>query len=98
MSGEQFATGDAVSRLREVRRTARDGRVIIVAADDPLNLAGIVTPGERVRAVPSLKVAYQDGVPIAALRGKRIRSLVEPGVPVSGVPSGHGASASGSPL
>jgi ATP-dependent Lhr-like helicase len=96
MSGEQFATGEAVSRLREVRRTACDGRVIIVAADDPLNLAGIVTPGDRVRAVPSLKVAYQDGVPIAALRGRRIRPLVEPGVPVSGVPSGHGASAAGS--
>jgi ATP-dependent Lhr-like helicase len=63
--------------LREVRRTARDGRVIIVSADDPLNLAGLVTPGERVRAVPSLRVAYQDGVPIASLRGKRIRPLVE---------------------
>jgi ATP-dependent Lhr-like helicase len=98
MSGEQFATGEAVSRLREVRRTSGDGRVIIVAADDPLNLAGIVTPGERVRAVPSMKVAYQDGVPIAALRGKRIRPLVEPGVPVLSVPSGHDASALGHPL
>jgi ATP-dependent Lhr-like helicase len=78
MSGEQFAASDAVSRLREVRRTPRDGRVVIIAADDPLNLAGLVTPGERVRAVPSLRVAYQDGVPIAALRGKRIRTLLEP--------------------
>jgi ATP-dependent Lhr-like helicase len=85
MSGEQFATSEAVGRLREVRRTARDGRVVIVSADDPLNLAGLVTPGERVRAVPSLRVAYQDGVPIASLRGKRIRPLVEPAA--SGLPS-----------
>ena len=75
MSGEQFATSDAVSRLREVRRTAHDERVIIISATDPLNLAGIITTGERVRAVPASRVAYRDGVPIAALRGKRIRPL-----------------------
>jgi ATP-dependent Lhr-like helicase len=81
MSGEQFATADAVSRLREVRRTTRDERVIIISATDPLNLAGIITAGERVRAVPSSRVAYRDGVPIAAIRGKRIRPLVEPDTP-----------------
>ncbi len=51
MSGEQFALGDAIVRLREVRRTPPDGRCLVISAADPLNLAGIVTAGERVRAV-----------------------------------------------
>ena len=49
MSGEQFALPDAVERLREIRRTRADGRLITIGTADPLNLAGIITPGERVR-------------------------------------------------
>jgi ATP-dependent Lhr-like helicase len=63
MSGEQFALPDAVERLRETRRTPADGRLIVISAADPLNLAGIVTAGERIRAVASVRVAYRDGVP-----------------------------------
>ena len=50
MSGEQFALADAVDRLREVRRTPLNGALIAISAADPLNLAGIVTPGDRVPA------------------------------------------------
>jgi ATP-dependent helicase Lhr and Lhr-like helicase len=76
MSGEQFALPEAVERLREIRRSAPDGRVIAISAADPLNLAGIVTTGERVRAVASSRVAYLDGVPLAALEGEYVRPLV----------------------
>jgi ATP-dependent Lhr-like helicase len=75
MSGEQFALSDAVERLREVRRTPLDGRVVAISAADPLNLAGIVTTGERVRGVAANRVAYRNGVPVAALEGEYIRSL-----------------------
>ena len=75
MSGEQFALVDAVSRLREIRRTPADGRLLVIGAVDPLNLAGIVTAGERVRAVASSRVVYRDGVPIAALEGECVRTL-----------------------
>ncbi|HZW74397.1 MAG TPA: ATP-dependent DNA helicase, partial [Caldimonas sp.] len=37
-SGEQFALPEAVERLREVRRSAPDGRLITISAADPLNL------------------------------------------------------------
>src|SRR5213076_2633598 len=50
MSGEQFALGDAIERLREIRRTRVDGHCVIISAADPLNLAGVVTAGDRVRA------------------------------------------------
>jgi ATP-dependent Lhr-like helicase len=77
MSGEQFASPEAVERLREIRRSASDGKVIVIAAADPLNLAGIITTGDRVRAVASSRVAYRDGVPVAALEGDYMRPLVD---------------------
>ena len=49
--GEQFARPDAVELLRIVRRDADRGQTVRVAAADPLNLAGIVTPGPRVSAL-----------------------------------------------
>ena len=81
MTGEQFAMADAVSRLREIRRTPADGRLLVIAGVDPLNLAGIVTAGDRVRAVSSNRVAYRDGVPIAAVEGESMRILTETGEP-----------------
>ena len=49
--GEQFARPDAVELLRIVRRDGDGGQGVRVAAADPLNLAGIVTPGPRVSAL-----------------------------------------------
>jgi len=77
MSGEQFALPDAVERLREIRRTPPNGRVHVICAADPLNLAGIVTTGERVRAIAASRIAYRDGIPLAALEGEYVRPLVE---------------------
>src|SRR5207247_3026966 len=67
MSGEQYALAGAVERLREVRRTPHDGRLLAISAADPLNLAGIVTAGERVRAAGRNRLVYRDGVPLAVL-------------------------------
>jgi ATP-dependent Lhr-like helicase len=71
MSGEQFALPRAVERLREVRRTPASGRPIAISAADPLNLAGIVTAGERVRAAARTHIVYQDGSPIDVLDGSQ---------------------------
>jgi len=76
MSGEQFATPGAIEQLREIRRTAPDGRSIVVSAADPLNLAGIVTAGDRVRAVAATRVVYRDGIPLAAMEGDYVRPLI----------------------
>jgi ATP-dependent Lhr-like helicase len=75
MAGEQFALPRAVERLREVRRGAADGRVLGIATADPLNLVGIVTAGERVRAAARNRLAYRDGVPLAVREGDFIREL-----------------------
>ena len=75
MSGEQFALPDAVERLREVRRTPADGGLIAISAADPLNLAGIVTSGERIRAVGRTRIAYRNGVPLAVREGDFVKEL-----------------------
>ena len=63
--GEQFALPEAVDSLREARKHESQ-QEIAVAAADPLNLAGIVIPGERVAAVPGKEVRYRNGLLILA--------------------------------
>jgi ATP-dependent Lhr-like helicase len=75
-SGEQFALPEAAALLR---KTARDGgreRVAISAAD-PLNLAGIVTPGDKVPRLPGNRLLYEAGVPVAVQSGGEVRYLRE---------------------
>jgi ATP-dependent Lhr-like helicase len=77
MSGEQYALPDAVPVLREVRRSAPTGAFYAVSTADPLNLAGIVTAGDRVPARGRNRIAYRDGVPVAVLESQAVR-LLEP--------------------
>jgi ATP-dependent helicase Lhr and Lhr-like helicase len=59
--GEQFAVPEAVASLREIRAANNTNEAITVAATDPLNLAGIVVPGERPAAVPGKTVTFLGG-------------------------------------
>ncbi|ABS24621.1 DEAD/DEAH box helicase [Anaeromyxobacter sp. Fw109-5] len=65
-SGEQFALPEAVDALRAARR-AGDGHAerLDLSASDPLNLAGILTPGPRIPAVPGSRLVLEGGVPAA---------------------------------
>jgi ATP-dependent Lhr-like helicase len=76
MSGEQFALPDAVERLRETRRTPPDDQFVTISAADPLNLTGIITPGERLRAAAANRIVYLRGVPVTAMEGDMLRLLV----------------------
>jgi ATP-dependent Lhr-like helicase len=62
--GEQYALPGAVEALREVRKRDRTGEVIRISACDPLNLAGILTPGPRVPALRNNFVTLRDGLPV----------------------------------
>ena len=62
--GEQFALPEAVEALRSVHKRPGGGEVVHLSASDPLNVAGILTPGARVPAVVGNRVAYRDGVPV----------------------------------
>ncbi len=63
--GEQFASPEAVTGLREARRAPRTGELVALSGADPLNLAGILTPGPKVPALTGNRILYRDGVPIA---------------------------------
>jgi ATP-dependent Lhr-like helicase len=60
--GEQFALPVAVESLRATRRLAPSGETITLSAADPLNLVGILVPGERVPAISGRVVTFRDGV------------------------------------
>jgi ATP-dependent Lhr-like helicase len=63
--GEQFALPVAVESLRALRHRRPAGDVVTIAASDPLNLVGVLVPGERVPAVTGRTVSFRDGVALA---------------------------------
>ena len=60
--GQQFALPEAVEFLRAIRREKKS-ETILVSAADPLNLAGILTPGPRVSPYSGLTIAFTAGMP-----------------------------------
>jgi ATP-dependent Lhr-like helicase len=62
--GEQFALPVAVESLRATRKMPPTGEVTTLSAADPLNLIGILVPGERVPAISGRTVIFRDGVPV----------------------------------
>ncbi len=64
--GEQFALPVAVESLRATRKLPAAGEVVTLSAADPLNLIGIIVPGERVPAISGKTVTYRDRVAMEA--------------------------------
>ena len=72
VSGEQFALPEAIGLLRSIRKTKTTGDLITLSAVDPLNLAGILTPGARIASVWKNRILLRDGVPVAGLEAGKI--------------------------
>jgi ATP-dependent Lhr-like helicase len=63
--GEQFALPVALESLRAARKIQpEDGQVVTISAADPLNLVGILVPGERVPSISGRTVSFRDGVAV----------------------------------
>jgi ATP-dependent Lhr-like helicase len=62
--GEQFALPVAVESLRAARKLPPTQETITLSAADPLNLVGIIVPGERVPAISGKTVSFRDGVAV----------------------------------
>ncbi len=63
--GEQFALPVAVESVRTLRNLPLNGDTLTLSAADPLNLVGILVPGERIPAISGRMVTYRDGVAIS---------------------------------
>lgn len=74
--GEQFALPVAVESLRATRKLPSAGETITISAADPLNLVGIIVPGERVPAISGRSVSYRDGVAAEAEQAPQSRVAV----------------------
>ena len=76
-AGEQFADPAAVRQLSRCRDPVAGSAtmVAIVAAADPLNLSGVLLPGERVPATSGNRLAFRNGQLVAALVAGEVRSL-----------------------
>ncbi len=67
--GEQFALPLAVESLRELRRLELSQgeraapELVTIAAADPLNLVGIIVPGERVPAISGRQLTLRNEFP-----------------------------------
>jgi ATP-dependent Lhr-like helicase len=61
-NGEQFALPEALDSLREARRSGIKTEPVSIAATDPLNLIGVVIPGERVTAIAGNRVMLDESV------------------------------------
>jgi len=62
--GEQFALPVAVESVRATRKLPPSGEVVTLSAADPLNLIGILVPGERVPAISGRTALFRDGIAI----------------------------------
>jgi ATP-dependent Lhr-like helicase len=74
-SGEQYALPEAVGALREMRRKAHADEWVSISGADPLNLAGILTPGAKIAALTGNRLIFHDGIPVAALIGGKVEFL-----------------------
>ena len=80
-SGEQFAWPETVEQLRYYRDSALhpgQNKPVIVSAADPLNIQGIITPGEKVPMAEGNRLLYRNGVSVANLIGGDFQWLAEP--------------------
>jgi ATP-dependent Lhr-like helicase len=71
-AGEQFAMPEAVVSLRECRRTEKRRETVAVTAADPLNLAGVVLPGEKIPINPRREIIFCDGVLAAEVSAEAV--------------------------
>ena len=70
-SGEQFALPEAVKLIRQVKKEETNEDLVAISASDPLNLTGLITPGQKIHAKTTNRILYRNGIPVAvSLAGK----------------------------
>jgi ATP-dependent Lhr-like helicase len=77
-SGEQFALPEAVGLLRNLDKDSgvnKDRSFLVIAAVDPLNLGGIITPGPKTPAINGHRILLSQGLPVARLQAETVEIL-----------------------
>ncbi|GAA0418612.1 DEAD/DEAH box helicase [Cocleimonas flava] len=66
VSGEQFALPEALNVLRKSRKNNKADQSITISSADPLNLIGILLPGDKVPVTPLTNISFINGVPVVS--------------------------------
>ncbi|MEJ7603169.1 MAG: hypothetical protein WKG01_35100, partial [Kofleriaceae bacterium] len=76
-----FALPEALDELRAARHPGASPEPCRVAATDPLNLVGILSPGPRVPSLVGNAVLFLDGIAVASLEAGTVmtRAPIPPG-------------------
>jgi ATP-dependent Lhr-like helicase len=77
VSGEQFALPEAVGTLRKIRQNKKMGQLTVLSSADPLNLVGILLPGEKIGLSAHTDIVFKDGVAIAVRHKNEIEYLCD---------------------
>jgi ATP-dependent Lhr-like helicase len=77
-AGEQFALSEVLESLRTARNE-RTPFTVTMAGSDPMNLLGVLVPGERIPAVPGKSFGYSTraNLPLSAVSGRSDRFASE---------------------
>lgn len=65
ISGEQFALPEALGALRKTRKIEKSGELVVLSSADPMNLTGIILPGEKIAISAHTHIVFRDGVVVA---------------------------------
>jgi ATP-dependent Lhr-like helicase len=69
VAGEQYALGDTIRELRQLKEQPGSGELLIISACDPLNLIGILGDASRVPSLASNRIALFNGKPVGYFQG-----------------------------
>ncbi len=97
--GEQYALPEAADSLPKARTQAAsraNDPAITVSAADPLNLAGILVPGDRIPAIPGRTVSFLNGVTVDQNPSTNNVGLSTEGAVAAERPAGRRAARTGS--
>ncbi len=62
--GEQFALPHAVDSLRLIRKEEETEETITISSADPLNLTGIILPGDKITSNTKKIITLKNGIPL----------------------------------
>ena len=76
MSGEQFALPEALTVLKKSSKKENNNQAVSICSADPLNLVGILLPGDKIPISPLTTIHFVDGVVTTDVQAKTNKTKV----------------------
>lgn len=83
VSGEQFALSEALNVLKKVSKNKKSKQHVSIASADPLNLVGILLPGDKVPISPHSMIHFVDGMVVKDNKNKTSNKIGITSLPIA---------------